>query len=59
MDKQTAFHHLLGQLQTLIADARNKAVRAVDEIQVQTCWQVGQHLVEFMANACCPCWPSN
>ena len=47
MDKQTAFHHLLGQLQTLIADARSKAVRAVDEIQVQTCWQVGQHLVEF------------
>lgn len=47
MDKQTAFHHLLGQLQTLIADARSKAVRAVDEIQVQTCWQVGRHLVEF------------
>jgi predicted nuclease of restriction endonuclease-like (RecB) superfamily len=38
---------LLGQLQTLIADARQRAMRAVDAIQVQTCWQVGRHIVEF------------
>lgn len=38
---------LLGQLQTLIADARQRALRAVDVIQVQTCWQVGRHIVEF------------
>ncbi len=38
---------LLGQLQTLIADARLRALRAVDVIQVQTCWQVGCHIVEF------------
>lgn len=45
--RQTAFHQLLGQLQTLIADARQRALRAVDVIQVQTCWQVGRHIVEF------------
>lgn len=45
--RQTAFHQLLGQLQTLIADARQRALRAVDAIQVQTCWQVGRHIVEF------------
>lgn len=38
---------LLGQLQTLIAHARQGALRAVDVIQVQTCWQVGRHIVEF------------
>jgi predicted nuclease of restriction endonuclease-like (RecB) superfamily len=38
---------LLGQLQTLIADARQRALRAVDVIQVQTCWQVGRHIFEF------------
>jgi predicted nuclease of restriction endonuclease-like (RecB) superfamily len=38
---------LLGTLRTLIADARSRALRAVDVIQVQTCWQVGRHIVEF------------
>jgi predicted nuclease of restriction endonuclease-like (RecB) superfamily len=38
---------LLGQLQAVIADARQRALRAVDAIQVQTCWQVGRHIVEF------------
>lgn len=38
---------LLGALRQLIGDARNRALRAVDVIQVQTCWQVGRHIVEF------------
>ena len=59
---------LLGSLRELIRDARQRALRAVDVIQVQTCWQMGRHIVEFeqggavrrvqpMANACCPNWP--
>ncbi|SDM47013.1 Predicted nuclease of restriction endonuclease-like (RecB) superfamily, DUF1016 family [Oryzisolibacter propanilivorax] len=38
---------LIGQLRRLIANAREQALRAVDVIQVQTCWQVGRHIVEF------------
>ncbi len=38
---------LLGSLRQLIAGARQQALRAVDVIQVQTCWQVGRHIVEF------------
>lgn len=43
----TGIHDLLSQLRQLIADGRSKALRAVDVIQVQTCWQVGRHIVEF------------
>lgn len=38
---------LLGTLRQLISDAHSRALRAVDVIQVQTCWQVGHHIVEF------------
>jgi DUF1016 N-terminal domain len=38
---------LRGQLRGLIAQARSKALRAVDTIQVQTCWEIGRHIVEF------------
>jgi predicted nuclease of restriction endonuclease-like (RecB) superfamily len=38
---------LLGNLGELIRQARLKVLRAVDTIQVQTCWQIGQHIVEF------------
>lgn len=38
---------LLGQLRQLIAQARTQALRAVDSIQVRTCWEVGRHIVEF------------
>jgi predicted nuclease of restriction endonuclease-like (RecB) superfamily len=41
------FSSLLGQLRGLIAQARSKALRAVDTIQVQTCWEIGRHIVEF------------
>ena len=38
---------LLSDLRRLVAEARHRALRAVDVIQVQTYWQVGRHLVEF------------
>lgn len=38
---------LLGQLRELIQQARQQALRAVDLVQVRTCWTVGQHIVEF------------
>jgi hypothetical protein len=38
---------LLGRLRKLIQDARQQALRAVDTIQVRTCWEVGRHIVEF------------
>ncbi|MDO9012933.1 MAG: DUF1016 N-terminal domain-containing protein [Gallionella sp.] len=38
---------LLGSLGELIREARQQALRAVDTIQVQTCWQIGRHIVEF------------
>ncbi len=38
---------LVGQLRELIRDARSNALRAVDAIQVRTCWEIGRHIVEF------------
>jgi hypothetical protein len=38
---------LLGPLRQLIADSRQQALRAVDVVQVQTCWHIGRHIVEF------------
>ena len=38
---------LLGNLGDLIRQARQKVLRTVDTVQVQTCWQVGRHIVEF------------
>jgi hypothetical protein len=38
---------LLGRLRGLIEDARSHALRAVDVIQMHTCWEVGRHIVEF------------
>ena len=38
---------LLGSLRELIRQARQQVLRAVDVIQVQTCWQMGRHIVEF------------
>jgi predicted nuclease of restriction endonuclease-like (RecB) superfamily len=38
---------LLGELGDLIRQARQKVLRAVDTVQVQTCWQIGRHIVEF------------
>lgn len=46
-ESDAALTPLLGALRGLIADARSRALRAVDVIQVHTCWQVGRHIVEF------------
>jgi predicted nuclease of restriction endonuclease-like (RecB) superfamily len=37
----------LEALRDLIIQARQQATRSVDTIQVQTYWQIGQHIVEF------------
>ena len=38
---------LLHALRELIQGARQKVLRAVDAVQVQTCWEIGRHIVEF------------
>lgn len=38
---------LIGQLRGLIESARRQALRAVDAVQVRTCWEIGRHIVEF------------
>lgn len=38
---------LLSTVRELIQRAREQAVRAVDTIQVHTCWEIGRHIVEF------------
>jgi len=47
MPELSALNPLLAQLRGVIADARAQALRAVDTVQVRTCWQIGQYLVEF------------
>ncbi len=38
---------LLDALRGLIRHGRQRALRAVDMVQVQTCWEIGRHIVEF------------
>ncbi|UVM61801.1 YhcG family protein [Pseudomonas sp. B21-010] len=38
---------LINELGELIRQARQKVLRAVDTLQVQTCWQIGRHIIEF------------
>ena len=38
---------LLASVRDVIQLARQQALRAVDVVQVQTCWTVGHHIVEF------------
>jgi predicted nuclease of restriction endonuclease-like (RecB) superfamily len=38
---------LINSLREIIQAARQQALRAVDVIQVRTCWSVGRHIVEF------------
>ena len=56
---------LLHSLRDLIQNARQRALRAVDVVQVQTCWEIGRHIVEFeqggstradMEPGCCRLW---
>lgn len=41
------FDGLVERLRLLIVQARQQALRAVDPIQVRTCWEMGRHIVEF------------
>jgi hypothetical protein len=41
---------LLRSLRGLIQEARQQVLRAVDVVQVQTCWEIGRHIVEFEQN---------
>lgn len=38
---------LLATLRALIQGGRQRVLRAVDVVQVQTCWEIGRHIVEF------------
>jgi predicted nuclease of restriction endonuclease-like (RecB) superfamily len=38
---------LLTALRELIQQGRQRALRAVDMVQVQTCWEIGRHIVEY------------
>lgn len=38
---------LLSALRELIQQGRQRALRVVDMVQVQTCWEIGRHIVEF------------
>ena len=38
---------LLQALRGLIQQGRQQVLRAVDMVQVQTCWEIGHHIVEF------------
>jgi hypothetical protein len=43
---EAGLNALLGSLRGLIQEARQQAHRAVDLVQVRTCWEVGRHIVE-------------
>jgi predicted nuclease of restriction endonuclease-like (RecB) superfamily len=38
---------LLHSLRELIEQARQRALQAVDVVQVQTCWEIGRHIIDF------------
>jgi hypothetical protein len=38
---------LLSALRALIQQGRQRALRTVDMVQVQTCWEIGRHIIEF------------
>lgn len=44
---QTVPADLLTTLRELIQQGRQRALRAVDMVQVQTCWEIGRHIVEY------------
>lgn len=44
------FEELVGNLRSVIARSRLDAVRSVDSIQVEACWNLGRYIVEFEPN---------
>lgn len=47
IQNDSSLQALIGQLRELVRDARSQALRAVDTLQVRTCWEIGRHIVEF------------
>src|SRR5947207_2112509 len=45
--KPSSIGELLLNLRAVIMESRQQALRAVDVVQVRTCWLVGRHIVEF------------
>jgi hypothetical protein len=45
--EQKDLGRLLAQLRAVIQESRQQALRAVDFVQVRTCWTMGRHIVEF------------
>jgi predicted nuclease of restriction endonuclease-like (RecB) superfamily len=41
------FESLVQELRSFITESRSRVVRAVDVLQVQTCWGVGRYIIEF------------
>ncbi|MDD4928975.1 MAG: PDDEXK nuclease domain-containing protein [Gallionella sp.] len=50
IQNDSSLQTLIGQLRELVRDARSRVLRAVDTIQVRTCWEIGRHIVEFEQN---------
>jgi len=44
---QAGIKPLLDSLRELIQQARQKVLQAADVVQVQTCWEIGRHIVEY------------
>lgn len=44
---KSSFDGLLRDLREFITESRRQVLRAVDVVQVRTCWGVGRHIVEF------------
>jgi len=47
LEAKEGFPTLVGALGELIRQARAQVLRTVDTLQVQTCWHIGRHIVEF------------
>jgi hypothetical protein len=45
--KSTAYTALISQIGQLLQAGRNQAVKTIDNILVQTYWQIGKYIVEF------------
>ncbi len=45
--QENDFRPLLHSLRGLIQQARQQILRTADVVQVQTCWEIGRHIVEF------------
>ena len=47
LNRGASLNKLIRDLQTLIREGRHQVLRAVDTVQVGTCWEIGRHIAEF------------